>query len=68
MLLVMPGVNLSSKGDNLGQRYVTVGEAIKGGADLIIVGRGIYGNGDFSENAKLYRKEGWKYLQERENI
>lgn len=68
MLLAMPGVNLNSKGDNLGQRYVTVGEAIKGGADLIIVGRGIYGNGDFSENAKLYRKEGWKYLQERENI
>jgi uridine monophosphate synthetase len=68
MLLAMPGVNLSSKGDNLGQRYVTVGEAIKGGADLIIVGRGIYGSGNFSENAKLYRKEGWQYLQERENI
>ncbi|HOJ37640.1 MAG TPA: orotidine-5'-phosphate decarboxylase [Ignavibacteriales bacterium] len=67
MLLAMPGVNLEATGDNLGQRYITVEEAVLGGADLIIVGRGIYGKGDFKENAKRYKEAGWSALMKREN-
>ncbi len=67
MLLAMPGVNLEATGDNLGQRYITVEEAVLGGADLIIVGRGIYGKGDFKENAKRYKEAGWNALMKREN-
>lgn len=68
MLLAMPGVNLEAKGDDLGQRYVTVEEAVLGGADLIIVGRGIYGKGDFEKNAIRYKEEGWKAIIKRESI
>jgi orotidine 5'-phosphate decarboxylase subfamily 1 len=64
-LLLMPGVNMDSEGDKLGQRYLSVAEAVKGGADLIIVGRGIYGADNPAEAAERYRDEGWKYLQER---
>jgi len=62
MLLLMPGVNLESKGDAMGQQYVTVESAVKGGADLIIVGRGIIASDKPAEKAALYRKEGWKAL------
>ncbi len=40
-LLLMPGVKLESGTDAMGQQYTGVKEAIRGGADLIIVGRGI---------------------------
>lgn len=56
-LLLMPGVNLSQQNDNLGQTYLTVEKAIKGGADCIIVGRGIYENSDPEKMAKLYREK-----------
>lgn len=64
MLLLMPGVNLESTGDAMGQQYVTVENAVKGGADLIIVGRGIIAAEQPSEKAALYRKEGWRALEE----
>jgi orotidine-5'-phosphate decarboxylase len=64
MLLLMPGVNLESKGDKLGQQYVTVKQAVQGGADLIIVGRGIIAKDDPAETAKLYRDEAWSALKE----
>lgn len=63
MLLLMPGVNLESKGDAMGQQYVTVQNAVAGGADLIIVGRGIVVADNPKEQAKIYRKEAWKALQ-----
>lgn len=64
MLLLMPGVNLDVKGDNLGQQYVTVKDAVQGGADLIIVGRGIIGQKEPGKAAARYREEGWKALTE----
>lgn len=64
MLLLMPGVNLESKGDKMGQQYVTVQSAIEGGADLIIVGRGIIAADNPAEKAKIYREEAWQALVE----
>ncbi len=58
-LLLMPGVNLDSKGDGLGQQYLTVEMAVAGGADAIIVGRGIIASKDPGVEAKRYRDAGW---------
>lgn len=54
------GVNLSSKGDKLGQQYQTPESAVGRGADFIIAGRGIYAAEDPVEAAKRYQEEGWK--------
>merc|ERR1712029_1166388 len=57
-----PGVSLTSKGDNLGQTYVTVEEAvISKGADAVIVGRGITSveNELLASEAKKYQEEEW---------
>ncbi len=59
-LLLMPGVNLDSKGDGLGQQYLTVEDAITGGADAIIVGRGIVASKDPAAAAKRYRTAAWQ--------
>ncbi|KAL4938564.1 hypothetical protein BDV06DRAFT_200714 [Aspergillus oleicola] len=59
------GVNLSDKGDKLGQQYQTPGSAVARGADFIIAGRGIYKAADPVEAAKRYREEGWRAYEER---
>ena len=53
------GINLSTKGDKLGQQYQTPESAVSRGADFIIAGRGIYAVQDPVEAAKRYQKEGW---------
>ncbi|KUJ11499.1 orotidine-5'-monophosphate decarboxylase [Mollisia scopiformis] len=53
------GVNASVEGDSLGQRYQTPTQAVKGGSDFVIVGRGIYAAEDPVEAAKMYQKEAW---------
>jgi uridine monophosphate synthetase len=65
MLLLMPGVNLQRRGDTLGQQYVDVATAVRGGADLIIVGRGIYAEDDPEAAAAAYRRESWSALENR---
>ncbi|KAL4789966.1 Orotidine 5'-phosphate decarboxylase [Aspergillus venezuelensis] len=59
------GVNLSDKGDKLGQQYQTPGSAVGRGADFIIAGRGIYRAPDMVEAARRYREEGWRAYEER---
>jgi len=54
------GVNLSSKGDKLGQQYQTPQSAIARGADFIIAGRGIYAAPDPVEAVKRYQQEAWE--------
>jgi len=54
------GINLGSKGDNLGQQYNTPASAVARGADIIIVGRGIYAAPDPVQTAKEYQKAGWE--------
>jgi uridine monophosphate synthetase len=66
-LLLMPGVKLERGSDNLGQQYLTVEEAIEGGADCIIVGRGIIKADNPSEEAEIYRERAWKVFTERES-
>jgi orotidine 5'-phosphate decarboxylase subfamily 1/orotate phosphoribosyltransferase len=62
-LLLMPGVKLTSGTDALGQQYTSVSDAIEGGADLIIVGRGITQAGDLKKAAEQYQKASWKTLK-----
>jgi orotidine 5'-phosphate decarboxylase subfamily 1/orotate phosphoribosyltransferase len=61
-LLLMPGVQLRKGGDELGQQYLCLEDAIEGGADGIIVGRGIYGATDPATAAKLYREKAWEAM------
>ncbi|MCF7824895.1 MAG: orotidine-5'-phosphate decarboxylase [Candidatus Marinimicrobia bacterium] len=65
-LLLMPGVNLDSGGDGLGQQYLSVESAIEGGADAIIVGRGIIASENPAIEAKRYRDSGWKAFKSRD--
>jgi orotidine-5'-phosphate decarboxylase len=67
-IYMTPGVGLVSKVDGLGQQYRTPHDVIvKGGSDVIIVGRGIYGSGDPVVNASEYQKAGWDAYMERCN-
>lgn len=63
-----PGVNLQTKGDTLGQQYLTpelvIGEYQ---SDVIIVGRGITHAADSREAAQQYRTAGWQAYQKRVN-
>lgn len=58
-LIMTPGISLDEKGDSLGQQYKTVDQAILHGADVIIVGRGLFKNTDPKLQAHRYRKAGW---------
>ena len=65
MLLLTPGVKLERGSDTMGQQYITVEEAVQGGADCIIVGRGIYGNENPGKIAKIYRERAWREYEKR---
>ncbi len=60
-LLLMPGVKLQSGKDALGQQYTSVAEAIEGGADLIIIGRGIIAQNDINKAVIEYKSASYKY-------
>ncbi|RMZ80678.1 hypothetical protein DV738_g2728, partial [Chaetothyriales sp. CBS 135597] len=62
------GVNIASKGDSLGQQYQTPESAVAGGADFLIVGRGIYGASDPAAAARQYREAGWTAYTHRVRI
>jgi orotidine-5'-phosphate decarboxylase len=70
-LILTPGVGLDTKGDAMGQQYRTPREVIlESGCDVIIVGRGIYGNkpgltGTIAARAERYMAEGWAAYLER---
>ncbi len=59
-LMLMPGVKLQPGSDAVGQQYTTVEEAMQGGADCIIVGRGITEAENPEAAAKEYRERAWK--------
>ncbi len=65
-LLLMPGVQLERGTDSLGQQYLTVEEAVAGGADCIIVGRGIIKADDPAAEAEIYRSKAWQVYKNRE--
>jgi len=63
-LTLTPGVQIASKGDALGQVYREPRDAVKGGSDVIIVGRGITGAKDIHAQVARYQQEGWEgYLK-----
>ncbi len=65
-ITMVPGVKLSAGGDSLGQQYNTPEYVIKEkGADVIIVGRGIYEADDPVGQAERYRKIAWQAYSER---
>ena len=66
-LLMMPGVKLERGSDAMGQQYITVEEAVGGGADCIIVGRGVIKAENPGDAAKIYRERAWKAYQKRTN-
>ena len=57
--MLTPGVNLDTTDDQLGQQYITAKVAIEGGSDIIIVGRGIYGQKNPKHAAIQYREQAW---------
>ena len=61
------GVNISSKGDALGQQYQTPTSALAGGSDFLISGRGIYAAADPIVAVETYRKAGWDAYTKRAN-
>lgn len=68
-LVLTPGVGLDDKGDGLGQQYRTVDTVIKGGSDVIIVGRGLFGKGrDPIAEGKRYRDAGWNSYEARVGV
>lgn len=64
-LLMMPGVKMNKGSDAMGQQYITVEEAINGGADCIIVGRGILQADDPLKEAKVYKERAWRAYRKR---
>jgi orotidine-5'-phosphate decarboxylase len=70
-LILTPGVGLDTKGDAMGQQYRTPREVIlDSSCDVIIVGRGIYGNDlslvdTITARAQRYMEEGWAAYLER---
>ncbi|TFY82208.1 hypothetical protein EWM64_g1802 [Hericium alpestre] len=71
-LILTPGVGLDVKGDGMGQQYRTPKQVVHDdGCDVIIVGRGIYGDPKnldvrkVQEQAERYKREGWKAYLER---
>lgn len=69
-VIMTPGVGLDDKGDSLGQQYRSVDEVVKGGSDIIIVGRGLFGKGrDPVVEGRRYRETGWNaYLSRTDQI
>ncbi len=59
-LLLMPGVKLQPGSDSMGQQYISVKDAIAGGADLIIVGRGILSAAHIKQQAQAYQQASYQ--------
>jgi orotidine 5'-phosphate decarboxylase subfamily 1 len=60
-----PGIQFSNTSDSLGQKYKTPDDAIRGGSDVIIVGRGIIDSKDQIMTAKDYRRKAWESYEKR---
>lgn len=65
LIYMTPGVHLASRGDALGQQYLSPEKVIlEHESDVIIVGRGIFKAEDPHREAKKYRDAGWEaYLK-----
>lgn len=59
-IYLTPGVAMDTTGDGLGQMYRTPWQVVvESECDVIIVGRGIYKQGDVVQNCIAFRDAGW---------
>ncbi|CAI6360499.1 unnamed protein product [Macrosiphum euphorbiae] len=66
LLQLTPGVNIKNTNDNLGQQYQSPSDIIlTKGADIAVVGRGIYQDDNPAEAAKVYKESLWNTYLER---
>ncbi|KAL5242490.1 hypothetical protein ACI65C_009900 [Semiaphis heraclei] len=66
LLQLTPGVNIKNANDNLGQQYQSPSDIIlTKGADIAVVGRGIYQDDNPAEAAKVYKESLWNTYLER---
>ena len=61
-LYCMPGISLAAKVDGHGQQYKTPAVALQQGADILIVGRGLYQAENPSAEIERYREAVVKFL------
>lgn len=59
-MVMTPGVSMEEKSDSLGQQYIAPEQAVHNGADVIIVGRGIYSATNPAAAAEEYRRVAWE--------
>lgn len=64
-LHVRPGINAATRAGDQGQCYVTAEEAVAQGADIVIVGRGIYAASDQKRAVQAYRSAAWQAYEKR---
>lgn len=68
LIQLTPGVQIGSKGDDLGQQYNTPDAVVKNGADIAVVGRGITKAEDPATAAQEYKNLLWNaYVKRIEN-
>lgn len=66
LIQLTPGVNMKKSNDNLGQKYDNPSDVILcKGADIAVVGRGIYLDNNPAEAAKIYKEWLWNTYLER---
>lgn len=66
LIQLTPGVRIDEKADGLGQQYETPENAVlERGADVAVVGRGVYGARNAAEAAQLYRDRLWAAYEQR---
>lgn len=66
LIQLTPGVNMNQSGDSLGQSYKDPCDVIlNNGADVVVVGRGIYQSSDPAEAAKQHQEYSWRFYLER---
>lgn len=63
-ITMTPGVHITRQGDIVQQQYITPEQAISGGSDVVIVGRGIYDASESASVARQYRTQAWKAYQQ----
>lgn len=66
LIQLTPGVNMNKSDDSLGQKYQNPSDVIiNKGADIAVVGRGIYQDANPGEAAKQYKEWLWNTYIER---
>lgn len=63
-IIMAPGVQLGAPEGKLGQQYTAPSAAIAAGADVVIVGGGIYKAADPADAAKRHKEDAWSAVRQ----